>query len=140
MYYVYSVSQRKVFDSFLALMWSNINQFSISLILYISKRMEWTFIWYQFYSDAIIIIVGTLILEKNVTFSSPQIWRTKLFSKYFFRRQKNGVKSPIWGQFCPKTITKVMAFIWHLFHYCATRPRVIREFGVLSFFSCRLFN
>ena len=78
--------------------------------------MEWTFIWYQFYWDAIIIIVRILILEKNGTLNSPQIWRTKFFLIYF----SNGVKSPIWGPYCSKTITKVVAFTWHQFHSCAT--------------------
>ena len=41
--YIYSVSQRKVFDSFLALMWSNINIFSISLILSIEGWNQLSF-------------------------------------------------------------------------------------------------
>ena len=112
---IYSVSQRKVFDSFFG---ANVVKYKPIFNFFdsISKRMEWTFIWYQFHSDAIIIIVRILILEKNCTFNSPQIWRTKLFSNYFFKRHKNGVKRPIWGQFYSKAITKVIAFIWHQFH------------------------
>ena len=89
--YIIQCVPEKVFDSFSALMWSNINQFSISLILSVRECNQLSF-WCQFYSDAIFIPV-IVILEKEGTFNSPQIWRTKLLSKSFFKSNKNGVKS-----------------------------------------------